>query len=77
MARYSSRELKAFAQRGAEARVAELQAEITALTRQFKLRGVASDRPRRRRSSMTAAQRADVSKRMKAYWAARRKAKKS
>ena len=31
----------------------------------------------RKRRGMTAAQKAEVSKRMKAYWAARRKAKKS
>jgi hypothetical protein len=75
MARYSLRELKLLAQKGAEVRIAQLQEEITTLSRHFKIRGTAADRPRRRRPRMSAAARAEVSRRMKAYWSARRREK--
>jgi hypothetical protein len=75
-------DLKAYARRGAEARLAELTAELKDIYKAFPtLRaGVASalrvaSGERRRRRTMTAAQKAEVSKRMKAYWA-QRKAKK-
>ena len=78
-------DLKAYARRGAEARIAELTAELNDIYKAFPdVRGGAA-RPtvstagaggkRRRRKPMSAAQKAAVSKRMKAYWAAR-KAKK-
>jgi hypothetical protein len=73
-------DLKAYAPRGAEARIAELNAELNDIYKAFPdlRRGVAGAsqaaggrRPRKRRG-MTAAQKAEVSKRMKAYWAARK-----
>jgi hypothetical protein len=79
-------DLKAYARRGAEARVAELTAELNEIYRAFPdlRRGV--PRPttstggagarRRLRKPMSAAQKAEVSKRMKKYWAARRKTEK-
>ena len=76
MARFN---LKAYARQGAAARVAELNAELAAIFRTFpELRrstvlGTAPAAVRKRkRGGMTAAQKAEVSKRMKAYWAARR-----
>jgi len=77
-------DLKAYARRGAEARVAELTAEMNDIYRAFPdlRRASARSAPattvggrRQRRKPMSAAQKAAVSKRMKAYWAAR-KAKK-
>ena len=84
MARFDLRE---YAREGARTRAAELQAELTEIYRVFPdLRGrriatsgragSASAQPRkRRRKPMTAAQRKEVSARMKKYWAARRKSK--
>jgi hypothetical protein len=74
-------DLKAYARHGAAARVEELNSELAAIYRVFPdLRqgigsGTAKISPRRRRKPMSAAQKAAVSRRMKAYWAAR-KAKK-
>ena len=73
-------DLKAYARQGAAARVAELNAELTTIFRVFpELRTGAAKRPatgvvvrKRKRRGMTAAQKAEVSKRMKKYWAARR-----
>ena len=75
MAKFS---LKEYAKHGAAARVAELNAELTAIYRVFPdLRGGAASRSpvarKRKRRPMTAAQKAEVSKRMKKYWASRRK----
>jgi hypothetical protein len=72
-------DLKAYARRGAEARIAALTAELNDIYKAFPdLRSggasasqVAGGR-RRKRRGMTAGQKAEVSKRMKAYWAARR-----
>ena len=79
-------DLKAYARRGAEARVAELTAELNDIYKAFPDlrpggakasagggRGseIGNGRKRKRRG-MTAAQKAEVSKRMKKYWAARR-----
>ncbi len=76
-----------YAQLGAEARAAELQAELAEIYRAFPtLRrggtgraatgGETSGRSAgRRRKPMSAAQKRAVSVRMKKYWAARRKAK--
>jgi hypothetical protein len=73
-------DLKAYARQGAATRVAELHAELAAIYRVFPdLRSGASKTAsgiKRKRRAMTAAQKAEVSKRMKVYWAAR-KAKKS
>ena len=76
-------DLKAYARRGAEARIAELTAELNDIYRAFPDLRRGSARPtastagaagrRRRRKPMSAAQKAAVSKRMKAYWAARRR----
>jgi hypothetical protein len=72
-------DLKAYARQGAAARVAELNAELAAIYRVFpdlrtgtKARAAGGKRKRR---GMTAAQKAAVSKRMKAYWAAKRRSK--
>jgi hypothetical protein len=73
-------DLKAYARQGAAARVAELNAELAAIYRTFPdLRAGGVDaggikRPRRagKGRGMTAAQKAEVSRRMKAYWAKRR-----
>lgn len=81
-------DLKEYARRGAQARVAELQAELARIFRAFpdlRVAGpgrraraaVAADitapvPARRRRPRMTAAQRKAVSARMKKYWAERR-----
>jgi len=71
-------DLKAYARQGAAARVAELHAELAAIYRVFPdLRrgtgtGASKAGRRRRRKPMSAAQKAAVSKRMKAYWASRR-----
>ena len=90
MAKHSSHILD-LARKGAEHRYEELKAEIAALVKHFPhLSGLGPvshridlsaepaatiDRKPRTRSKMSAAQRAAVSKRMKAYWEARRKAK--
>jgi hypothetical protein len=78
-------DLKAYARRGAEARIAELTAELNDIYNAFpdlRRSATSSSVPRagagagrRIRKPMSAAQKAAVSKRMKAYWAAR-KAKK-
>ena len=73
-------DLKAYARQGAAARVAELNTELVAIYRAFPdLRTAGGGRGSeigngrtRKRRRMTAAQKAEVSKRMKAYWAARR-----
>ena len=69
-------DLKAYARQGAAARVAELNAELAAIYRVFPdlragMKASAAGGKRKRRG-MTAAQKAEVSKRMKAYWAKRR-----
>ena len=79
--------LKEWALRGAEARVAELRTELAAIYKVFpglRAGGGASGGSRvaigiapvkrRRRKPMSAAQKRAVGIRMKAYWAARRKA---
>ena len=76
-------DLKEYARRGAETRVAELTAELSEIYRTFpELRarkgaasGASASAGRRRRKPMTAAQKKAVSIRMKKYWAGRRKAK--
>jgi hypothetical protein len=76
-------DLKAYARQGAAARVAELNAELAAIYRVFpdlrsgaaKGAAAAAGARKRKRSPMTAVQKAEVSRRMKKYWAAR-KAKK-
>jgi hypothetical protein len=72
-------DLKAYARRGAEARIAELTAELNDIYKAFPdLRTGGASAPkvaggrRRKRRGMTAAQKAEVSKRMKKYWAAKR-----
>lgn len=75
-------DLKEYARRGAEARITELTQELAAIYRAFPelRRGGAAARPAavrsglRRRKPMTAAQKREVSRRMKKYWAERRKA---
>ena len=73
-------DLKAYARQGAAARVAELNAELAAIYRVFpdlRVEAVKSAAGgKRKRRGMTAAQKAEVSNRMKKYWAARRSAKK-
>lgn len=78
----SGDQLKALARQGAAQRYQELQAELAALKATFPELGRAGGRsagstaasPRRRRT-MNAAQRKEVSERMSRYWAARRAAK--
>ena len=75
-------DLKAYARRGAEARIAELIVELNEIYKAFPDLRRGSARPtastagagerRRKRKPMSAAQKAEVSKRMKKYWAARR-----
>ena len=75
-------DLKEYARRGAEARINELTQELAAIYRAFpglRRRGAsAAPEPSaaaiRRRKPMTAAQKREVSRRMKKYWAERRKA---
>jgi hypothetical protein len=75
--------MKEYARRGARARVEELTQELAAIYRAFpELRrgGASAAAPARagavrRRKPMSAAQRREVSRRMKKYWADRRKAK--
>ena len=73
-------DLREYARRGAEARVRELTLELAAIYRAFPdLRrlspagGAAPAGKVRRRRSMSAAQKREVSRRMKKYWANRRK----
>jgi hypothetical protein len=77
-------DIKEYARRGAEARARELTQELAAIYRAFPgLRrggstasaGGAGSTAVRRRKPMTAAQKREVSRRMKKYWAERRKAK--
>ena len=80
-------DLKDYARRGAEARAAELTAELASIYRAFpdlrRARGrdaapagaVGATTRRRRRKPMSAAMKKAVSVRMKKYWAERRKAK--
>lgn len=85
MAKMGSVDLRRLAIVGARARLQELQSEITALVRAFPEIGRAATAspaaPRRlkpgRKTPMTAAERREVSERMKKYWAGRRAAKKS
>jgi hypothetical protein len=73
-------DLKAYARQGAAARIAELNAELAAIYKAFPdLRTTSGGRGSefgnsrtRKRRGMTAAQKAEVSKRMKKYWAERR-----
>ena len=69
-------DLKAYARQGAVARVAELNSELAAIYRVFpdvrRGGGTGTGNPKRKRKRMSAAQKAEVSKRMKAYWATRR-----
>ena len=79
-------DLKEYARRGAEARLAELTQELEAIygtfpelrrrpgrSASFPLADRTSDAPgRRRRKPMTAAQKKAVGERMKKYWAARK-----
>jgi len=74
-------DMKEYARRGAQARVQELTQELAAIYRAFPglRRGGASAAPSsagpvRRRKPMSAAQKREVSRRMKKYWADRRKA---
>jgi len=78
-------DLRAYARRGAEARITELTAELNDIYRAFPdlRRGRSTPSAtsvsaggQRRRRPMSAAQRKAVGQRMKAYWAAR-KAKKA
>jgi hypothetical protein len=74
-------DLKAYARRGAEARIAELTAELNDIYKAFpdlRAGGASASQMsgggrRRKRRGMTAAQKAEVSKRMKRYWAAKRR----
>jgi hypothetical protein len=92
MATHSSQILD-LARKGAEHRYEELKAEVEALIKHFPHLSdlgrvshhidpsaepaATMDRKPRKRSKVSAAQRAAVSKRMTAYWAARRKAQSS
>lgn len=84
-------DLKEYARLGAQARVDQLHAELTEIYRAFPglrarggrtaavpagaaARATAAPRKRKKRT-MTAAQKREVSQRMKRYWAARRKEK--
>lgn len=84
MAKIASAELRRLAVVGARARLQELQGEIAALVSAFPEIGRAGARPvgtnikRRkpgRKTPMTAAERKEVSERMKRYWASRRATK--
>jgi hypothetical protein len=84
-------DLRDFARRGAEARIAELNAELTSIYAAFPdlrrngrtgRRGRNADAPvekirrrRRRRRALTPAEKKAISARMKKYWAERRKSK--
>lgn len=78
----SVEQLQRLARRGAAAAVAELEAEIAAIRKAFpEIEQVAhgarvtARRVGRRSKRMSATARAEVSRRMKKYWAARRAAK--
>lgn len=79
--RIAQDELRAFALVGARARYADLRAELNALLKAFpelgRSGGAAAGRRKRagRKSPMTAAERRQVSERMKKYWAERRASK--
>lgn len=79
--RIAQDELRAFALVGARARYADLRAELNALLKAFPELGrsggaAAGGRKRAgRKSPMTAAERRQVSERMKKYWAERRASK--
>ena len=81
----SGEQLKALARQGAAQRYQELQAELAALKATFPELGRAGAASKlakaaggsRRRRSMNAAQRKEVSERMTRYWAARRAEKAS
>ena len=82
--RLTAEKLKELAQRGAESAINELRAEIIAIERAFPELKLPKTRRTIRRTvakvskrarSMSAAARAEVSRRMKRYWAERRKAK--
>ena len=75
-----------WARLGASRRIAEISAELAEIHKAFpqlRRRGrgrdpaVTTTATRRGRRSMSAAEKAEVSRRMKAYWARRRKAKAS
>jgi hypothetical protein len=73
--------MKEYARRGAQARVEELTQELAAIYRAFpELRRGGASAPSapagavRRRKPMSAAMKREVSRRMKKYWADRRKA---
>ena len=79
-------ELRRLARLGAKSRLEELQREEAAIRRAFpdlfggrgrQSPGAARGPARRRRKGMSAAARKAVSERMKKYWAARRKNKKT
>lgn len=80
----SADRLRELARAGAETMLKQLRAEIIAIERTFPELGLPKRRravgralktARRRGGQMSAAARAEVSKRMKRYWAERRKAK--
>jgi hypothetical protein len=82
--RLSAERLREWARAGAEAALKELRSEIIAIERTFpeltlpRTRGAirrSATRARRRARTMSAAARRAVSRRMKKYWAERRKAK--
>lgn len=84
MAKMASVELRTLAIVGARARLQELQGEIAALVKAFpeigrgSAKSVATTLKRKksgRKTPMTAAERKEVSERMKRYWASRRAAK--
>jgi len=90
--RLSKFDIHAYARRGAEARIVELQGELDSIYEAFpdlrqRSKAVSSrtaaagkdsaTSPTRRRRRMTAAQRKAVGERMRKYWAERRKAAKS
>jgi len=64
------------AHKGAEHRLAELQAEIVALIKTFPHLRSSRSTPRKRKPMSPAARKA-ASERMKKYWAARRKARRA
>jgi hypothetical protein len=76
-------DLKAYARRGAEARIVELNAELNDIYKTFpdlrrgatKATSAGAGGQRRRRKPMSAAQRKAVGQRMKVYWAARKATK--
>lgn len=84
MAKLASVEMRRLAVVGARARLQELQGEIAALVKAFPEIGRGSAGPAAttlkrkkpgRKTPMTAAERKEVSERMKRYWASRRAAK--